>query len=95
MINDNIFLLTETFEVDTSNTKRLLEGERGKLIRERDVIVSGSSTNFMTKMRSFFRCGEMDNVTNTTYLDFFRSSGNLVCLLLMILLMFKKRELKL
>ncbi|KAF3445283.1 hypothetical protein FNV43_RR14978 [Rhamnella rubrinervis] len=36
----------ETFEVDTSNTKRLLEGERGKLIRERDIMVVGESGLF-------------------------------------------------
>nr|XP_009390591.1 PREDICTED: indole-3-glycerol phosphate synthase, chloroplastic isoform X2 [Musa acuminata subsp. malaccensis] len=28
----------ETFQVDISNTKRLLEGERGELIRQRDII---------------------------------------------------------
>lgn len=33
-------LLAETFEVDISNTKQLLEGKRGDLIRQRDVIVS-------------------------------------------------------
>jgi len=30
----------ETFEVDISNTKKLLEGERGQLIAQMDVIVS-------------------------------------------------------
>ena len=30
----------ETFEVDISNTKKLLEGERGQLIAQKDVIVS-------------------------------------------------------
>jgi indole-3-glycerol phosphate synthase len=36
----------ETFEVDISNTKRLLEGERGKIIRQRDIIVVGESGLF-------------------------------------------------
>ncbi|KAI4305600.1 hypothetical protein L6164_028957 [Bauhinia variegata] len=36
----------ETFEVDISNTKKLLEGERGKKIRERDIIVVGESGLF-------------------------------------------------
>ncbi|XP_028780767.1 indole-3-glycerol phosphate synthase, chloroplastic-like [Neltuma alba] len=30
-----------TFEVDISNTKKLLEGERGRIIREKDLIVVG------------------------------------------------------
>ncbi|RLM64394.1 indole-3-glycerol phosphate synthase, chloroplastic-like [Panicum miliaceum] len=33
----------ETFEVDISNTKKLLEGERGRLIAQKDVIVVGES----------------------------------------------------
>ncbi|XP_050208007.1 indole-3-glycerol phosphate synthase, chloroplastic-like [Mercurialis annua] len=36
----------ETFEVDISNTKKLLEGERGQLIRERDIIIVGESGLF-------------------------------------------------
>ncbi|XP_058112707.1 indole-3-glycerol phosphate synthase, chloroplastic-like [Magnolia sinica] len=36
----------ETFKVDTSNTKKLLEGERGQAIRERDIIVVGESGLF-------------------------------------------------
>ncbi|PRQ29252.1 putative indole-3-glycerol-phosphate synthase [Rosa chinensis] len=36
----------ETFEVDTSNTKKLLEGKRGEIIRERDIIVVGESGLF-------------------------------------------------
>ncbi|XP_070660845.1 indole-3-glycerol phosphate synthase, chloroplastic-like isoform X3 [Malus domestica] len=36
----------ETFEVDTGNTKKLLEGERGELIRQRDIIVVGESGLF-------------------------------------------------
>eukprot|EP00262_Sarcandra_glabra_P003288 TRINITY_DN13931_c0_g1_i1.p1 TRINITY_DN13931_c0_g1~~TRINITY_DN13931_c0_g1_i1.p1 ORF type:complete len:401 (+),score=72.93 TRINITY_DN13931_c0_g1_i1:153-1355(+) len=36
----------ETFEVDICNTKKLLEGERGQLIRERDIIVVGESGLF-------------------------------------------------
>ena len=31
----------ETFEVDIGNTKRLLEGERGKIVCEKNIIVSG------------------------------------------------------
>lgn len=33
-------MLAETFEVDNSNTKRLLEGDRGQRICEKDIIVS-------------------------------------------------------
>uniref|UniRef100_A0A1D1Z669 indole-3-glycerol-phosphate synthase n=1 Tax=Anthurium amnicola TaxID=1678845 RepID=A0A1D1Z669_9ARAE len=36
----------ETFEVDISNTKKLLEGERGKIIHQRDIIVVGESALF-------------------------------------------------
>ncbi|CAN0927253.1 Indole-3-glycerol phosphate synthase, chloroplastic [Linum grandiflorum] len=36
----------ETFEVDISNTKKLLEGDRGKLIRDKGIIVVGESGLF-------------------------------------------------
>ncbi|XP_010547198.1 PREDICTED: indole-3-glycerol phosphate synthase, chloroplastic [Tarenaya hassleriana] len=36
----------ETFEVDVSNTKKLLEGERGELIRQKDILVVGESGLF-------------------------------------------------
>ncbi|XWS75908.1 hypothetical protein CRYUN_Cryun01aG0132100 [Craigia yunnanensis] len=36
----------ETFEVDISNTKKLLEGERGLMIRQKDIIVVGESGLF-------------------------------------------------
>ncbi|XP_071715870.1 indole-3-glycerol phosphate synthase, chloroplastic-like [Rutidosis leptorrhynchoides] len=36
----------ETFEVDISNTKKLLEGERGEKIRKKDIIVVGESGLF-------------------------------------------------
>ncbi|TYI74326.1 hypothetical protein E1A91_D07G192200v1 [Gossypium mustelinum] len=36
----------ETFEVDISNTKKLLEGERGQMIRKKDIIVVGESGLF-------------------------------------------------
>ncbi|KAF9669649.1 hypothetical protein SADUNF_Sadunf14G0129200 [Salix dunnii] len=36
----------ETFEVDISNTKKLLEGERGQLICQKDIIVVGESGLF-------------------------------------------------
>lgn len=36
----------ETFEVDISNTKKLLEGERGELIRQKDILVVGESGLF-------------------------------------------------
>ncbi|XP_057466460.1 indole-3-glycerol phosphate synthase, chloroplastic-like [Actinidia eriantha] len=36
----------ETFEVDISNTKKLLEGKRGQMIREKDIIVVGESGLF-------------------------------------------------
>ncbi|KAI9109053.1 hypothetical protein K1719_020012 [Acacia pycnantha] len=35
-----------TFEVDISNTKKLLEGERGRIVREKDIIVVGESGLF-------------------------------------------------
>ena len=41
-------LSTETFEVDISNTKKLLEGERGQKILEKDIIVSGPFAGLMT-----------------------------------------------
>lgn len=34
------FPVPETFEVDITNTKKLLEGERGQVIAQKDVIVS-------------------------------------------------------
>jgi hypothetical protein len=34
------FPFPETFEVDITNTKKLLEGERGQVIAQKDVIVS-------------------------------------------------------
>ncbi|KAK3017265.1 hypothetical protein RJ639_007377 [Escallonia herrerae] len=36
----------ETFEVDISNTKKLLEGERGQKIRKKDIVVVGESGIF-------------------------------------------------
>ncbi|KAL6975506.1 indole-3-glycerol-phosphate synthase [Sarracenia purpurea var. burkii] len=36
----------ETFEVDISNTKKLLEGQRGEMIRQKDIIVVGESGLF-------------------------------------------------
>lgn len=36
----------ETFEVDISNTRKLLQGERGQLIRQKDIIVVGESGLF-------------------------------------------------
>ncbi|OVA07234.1 Indole-3-glycerol phosphate synthase [Macleaya cordata] len=36
----------ETFEVDISNTKKLLEGKRGEMIRQKDIIVVGESGLF-------------------------------------------------
>jgi indole-3-glycerol phosphate synthase len=38
------FFSAETFEVDISNTKKLLEGERGQRIREKDIIVRFMAT---------------------------------------------------
>ncbi|RLM74433.1 indole-3-glycerol phosphate synthase, chloroplastic-like [Panicum miliaceum] len=43
----------ETFEVDISNTKKLLEGERGQLIAQNDVIVVGESGLFTPDHISF------------------------------------------
>ncbi|KAK6238704.1 hypothetical protein QUC31_004173 [Theobroma cacao] len=36
----------KTFELDISNTKKLLEGERGKMVRQKDIIVVGESGLF-------------------------------------------------
>ncbi|KAK6918711.1 Indole-3-glycerol phosphate synthase domain [Dillenia turbinata] len=36
----------ETFEVDISNTKKLLEGERGQMIHQKDILVVGESGLF-------------------------------------------------
>lgn len=36
----------ETFKVDISNTKKLLEGERGEIIRQKDIVVVGESGLF-------------------------------------------------
>ncbi|GAB4825313.1 hypothetical protein Ancab_008185 [Ancistrocladus abbreviatus] len=36
----------ETFKVDISNTRKLLEGRRGQMIREKDIIVVGESGLF-------------------------------------------------
>ncbi|XP_047068722.1 indole-3-glycerol phosphate synthase, chloroplastic-like [Lolium rigidum] len=43
----------ETFEVDISNTKKLLEGERGQLIAQKDIIVVGESGLFTPDHISF------------------------------------------
>ncbi|KAF7016885.1 hypothetical protein CFC21_030404 [Triticum aestivum] len=43
----------ETFEVDISNTKNLLEGERGQLIAQKDIIVVGESGLFTPDHVSF------------------------------------------
>lgn len=40
-------MIAETFELDISITKKLLEGERGKIIRERDIIVRSLSFPFL------------------------------------------------
>lgn len=40
--------VSETFEVDISNTKKLLEGEHGRQIREKDMIVSTYHEVFMS-----------------------------------------------
>jgi len=45
----------ETFEVDISNTKKLLEGERGQLIAQKDVIVVGESGLFTPDHISFIQ----------------------------------------
>lgn len=42
-LTNKSFGLSETFKVDISNTKNLLEGEHGRQIRERDMIVSTST----------------------------------------------------
>ncbi|XP_062225877.1 indole-3-glycerol phosphate synthase, chloroplastic-like [Phragmites australis] len=43
----------ETFEVDIANTKKLLEGERGQIIAQKDVIVVGESGLFTPDHISF------------------------------------------
>ncbi|KAF2579459.1 hypothetical protein F2Q68_00003483 [Brassica cretica] len=39
--------VSETFKVDISNTKKLLEGEDGRQVREKDMIVVGESGLFI------------------------------------------------
>lgn len=43
----------ETFEVDITNTKKLLQGERGQIIAQKDVIVVGESALFTPDDISF------------------------------------------
>ena len=43
---NKLLLLPGTFKVDISNTKKLLEGERGERIREKGIIVVGESGLF-------------------------------------------------
>lgn len=43
----------ETFEVDISNTKKLLEGEHGEIIGQKDIIVVGESGLFVPKDISY------------------------------------------
>ena len=44
LTNSSLFSWSaETFLVDIGNTKKLLEGERGKIVCERNIIVSGLS----------------------------------------------------
>ncbi|KAG1327420.1 indole-3-glycerol phosphate synthase, chloroplastic [Cocos nucifera] len=43
----------ETFEVDISNTKKLLEGKRGEIIRQKDIMVVGESGLFTPKDISY------------------------------------------
>lgn len=42
-------LFTETFKVDISNTKKLLEGERGEIIRQKDIVVSDYFSSLATQ----------------------------------------------
>ena len=45
MTNNSYFCLSaETFEVDISITKRLIEGERGQRIRDKGIMVSALFT---------------------------------------------------
>lgn len=39
-VANKFYFYTETFELDISTTKKLLEGERGQLIRRKDIVVS-------------------------------------------------------
>jgi hypothetical protein len=43
--------LPETFEVDIANTKKLLAGERGQIIVQKDVIVSIPLTEFAGNLK--------------------------------------------
>lgn len=45
-------LFAETFEVDISNTKKLLLGERGQLIRQKDIIVRHPPTIYSFMLQS-------------------------------------------
>nr|CAD1822974.1 unnamed protein product [Ananas comosus var. bracteatus] len=50
----------ETFEVDISNTRKLLEGERGEIIRQRDIIVVGESGLFTPKTFHMYKMPELE-----------------------------------
>lgn len=39
IVASNFCVVAETFELDISTTKKLLEGERGKIVRERNIMV--------------------------------------------------------
>ena len=58
----SLLLFSGTFKVDISNTKKLLEGERGERIRQRGIIVSISCDcfippNFLSSLRVLtFQC---------------------------------------
>lgn len=45
---------TGTFKVDISNTKKLLEGERGERIRQKGIIVSTLSRSYYPSIFSWF-----------------------------------------
>ncbi|KAG5551412.1 hypothetical protein RHGRI_009735 [Rhododendron griersonianum] len=46
VVANKFYFYTETFELDISTTKKLLEGERGQLIRRKDIVVVGESGLF-------------------------------------------------
>nr|CAD1823041.1 unnamed protein product [Ananas comosus var. bracteatus] len=50
----------ETFEVGISNTKKLLEGERGEIIRQRGIIVVGESGLFTPKTFHMYKMPELE-----------------------------------
>ena len=79
--------------MDIGITKKLLEGERGKIIREKDIVVSGfSNCSFTVDQKKYIIIVIVmpPAADDCTCSVFSRLSGNLVCLLPVILPLYKK-----